>query len=45
MSNRIGNYFAGVGYKKGDVVALFMESRPEFVCMWLGLNKVTPIIS
>ena len=26
--------------KKGDVVSLFMESRPEFVGFWLGLAAI-----
>lgn len=28
------------GYKKGDVVALFMENSIEFVACWLGLAKL-----
>lgn len=40
FSNRIANYFHDRGYRKGDVVALFMESRPEFVMIWLGLAKI-----
>ena len=39
-SNRIANYFKSQGYKKGHVVALFLESCPEFVCIWLGLSKL-----
>ena len=39
-SNRIANYFKSQGYKKGEVVALFLESCPEFVCLWLGLSKL-----
>lgn len=39
-SNRIANYFKSKGYKKGDIVALFLESCPEFVCIWLGLSKL-----
>jgi solute carrier family 27 fatty acid transporter 1/4 len=39
-SNAIGNYFYEQGYRKGDVVAIFMESRPEFVMLWLGLAKI-----
>ena len=39
-SNRIANYFKSQGYKKGDTVALFLESCPEFVCIWLGLSKL-----
>ena len=40
MSNRVGNYFSSLGLKKGDTVSLFMENRPEYVCVWLGLCKV-----
>jgi len=39
-SNRVANYFYEQGFRKGDVVAIFMESRPEFVMMWLGLAKI-----
>jgi acyl-CoA synthetase (AMP-forming)/AMP-acid ligase II len=28
------------GFRKGDVVALFMMNRPEFVATWMGLAKV-----
>jgi len=38
--NRIANYFQTQGFRKGDNVALFMENRPEYVCMWLGLSKL-----
>lgn len=39
-SNRVANYFLSLGYLKGDVVALFMENRPEYVATWLGLAKI-----
>ena len=39
-SNQIANYFKSQGYKKGEVVSLFLESCPEFVCLWLGLSKL-----
>ena len=39
-SNRIANDFLGRGYAKGDAVALFMENRPEYVGVWLGLAKI-----
>lgn len=39
-SLKIAKYFKNAGYKKGDVVGLFMESRPEYVCIWLGLGRV-----
>lgn len=44
LSNRIANIFQQNGYKKGDVVGLFMENRPEFVAIWLGLSKIGVII-
>lgn len=44
MSNRVANLFQQHGYKKNDVVALFMENRPEFICIWLGLSKLGVIV-
>lgn len=44
-TNRIANFFKSKGYEKGDVVALFMENRPEYVFMWLGLAKIGVISS
>ena len=40
FSNRIANYFKTQGYQKGDVIALFLESCPEYVGIWLGLSKL-----
>ena len=40
FANRIANYFKSQGCKKGDKVALLLESCPEFVCIWLGLSKL-----
>ncbi|XP_075213342.1 long-chain fatty acid transport protein 4-like [Lycorma delicatula] len=39
-SNRIANVFKSHGFRKGDTVALMLENRPEFVCIWLGLCKL-----
>lgn len=39
LSNRVANAFLEQGFQPGQEVALFMESRPEFVAMWLGLAK------
>jgi len=39
LSNRIANAFLEHGFQPGQEVALFMESRPEFVAIWLGLAK------
>lgn len=44
FSNRIANLFQQYGYKKGDVVGLLMENRPEFVATWLGLSKIGVIV-
>ncbi|CAK8685496.1 unnamed protein product [Clavelina lepadiformis] len=40
FSNSIGNYFFDCGYRSGDVVSIFVENRPEFVALWLGLSKI-----
>lgn len=40
----MANVFKSHGYKKGDVVALFMENKPEFVATWLGLTKLGVIV-
>ncbi|NWV01981.1 S27A1 protein, partial [Upupa epops] len=39
-SNAVANYFQQQGFGTGDVVAIFMESRPEFVGLWLGMAKI-----
>lgn len=39
MSNRVANAFLEHGFQPGQEVAVFMESRPEFVAIWLGLAK------
>ncbi|XP_066205552.1 long-chain fatty acid transport protein 1 [Saccopteryx leptura] len=38
-SNAVANVFSQLGLVSGDVVAIFMEGRPEFVGLWLGLAK------
>lgn len=39
-SNQIANYFKNQGFKKGDCVALLLENRLEYPCIWLGLSKI-----
>lgn len=39
-SNKVANAMLDNGFKKGDVVGLLMENRPEFVGIWLGMSKV-----
>lgn len=40
LSNRIAWYFKRKGFKPGDVIALLMETQPEYVFIWLGLAKI-----
>lgn len=44
-ANRCAHYFAGRGFKKGDVVALLMDNRPEYLILEAGLAKLGVIIS
>ena len=39
IANRIANAAIDAGLKPGDVAALMMHNRPEFVLIWLGLAK------
>ncbi|KFQ55480.1 Long-chain fatty acid transport protein 1, partial [Nestor notabilis] len=39
-SNAVANCFYQQGFRVGDVIAIFMESRPEFVGLWLGMAKI-----
>ncbi|XP_074601374.1 long-chain fatty acid transport protein 4-like [Brevipalpus obovatus] len=38
--NLVADYFYHEGYRKGDEIALLMESRPEYIGIWLGLAKI-----
>jgi solute carrier family 27 fatty acid transporter 1/4 len=39
-SNRVAQVFLAAGYRKGDVMGLFMGTCPQYVCIWLGLAKL-----
>ncbi|XP_013118526.2 long-chain fatty acid transport protein 4 [Stomoxys calcitrans] len=39
-SNKVGSYFKSKGLRRGDCVAVLLEGRPEYVCLWLGLSKI-----
>jgi fatty-acyl-CoA synthase len=41
----VANWAVSIGLKQGDVVALLMDNRPEFVWTWLGLAKIGVVIS
>lgn len=40
----MANVFKSQGYKKGDVIALYLENKPEYVGIWLGLSKIGVIV-
>jgi len=39
-ANRIANAAHRMGLQRGDVVALLMENRPEFIVTWAGFAKL-----
>ena len=39
-ANRVAHWAESEGLRRGDVVALLMENRPEFVAIWLGLSRI-----
>jgi len=39
-ANRISHYYLGKGIKKGDVVALMIDNRPELMACVIGLSKI-----
>uniref|UniRef100_A0A0G4I2U5 AMP-dependent synthetase/ligase domain-containing protein n=1 Tax=Chromera velia CCMP2878 TaxID=1169474 RepID=A0A0G4I2U5_9ALVE len=44
-ANRVAHWAAKAGVRKGDVVALLMENRLEFIWIWLGFAKVGAVIA
>ena len=44
-ANQIAHYFLSIGTKKGDVVAVMLENRPELIATVLGLAKIGVIIA
>ena len=39
-ANRYARWAASLGIGKGDVVALLMPNRPEYLAIWIGIAKV-----
>lgn len=39
-ANQIAHYFLSLGAKKGDVVAVMLENRPELIATVIGLAKI-----
>src|SRR5262249_30102050 len=44
-ANRYAHWAMGRGIRKGDVVALFMEGRPEYLQAWLGMLKLGAVVA
>lgn len=44
-ANRYARWAQGQGIAKGDVVALFMENRPEYLMAWLGVVKLGGVVA
>ena len=40
LSLQIARYFYGKGFQKGETIALFMETRVEYACFWVGLARL-----
>uniref|UniRef100_A0A4W6C6B6 Arachidonate--CoA ligase n=1 Tax=Lates calcarifer TaxID=8187 RepID=A0A4W6C6B6_LATCA len=39
-SNKVANLLLERGFREGDVIALFMENRSQYVGLWLGMAKI-----
>lgn len=39
-ANQVAHWAIEQGFKQGDVVALLMDNRPEFIFFWMGLAKI-----
>ncbi|ARN83573.1 long-chain-acyl-CoA synthetase [Methylocystis bryophila] len=44
-SNRYARWAIDNDLRKGDVVALMMENRAEYVAIWLGLNRAGVVVA
>jgi fatty-acyl-CoA synthase len=44
-ANRYAHWGAGIDIRRGDVVALLMENRPEYLIAWLGLLKLGAVVA
>jgi fatty-acyl-CoA synthase len=40
LASRTAHAARGLGLRRGDVAALLMENRPEFLATWMGLAKL-----
>lgn len=40
LANRYANWAISIGLRAGDVVAIFMSNRPDYIAAWYGLSKI-----
>jgi len=40
VANQTAHWFQSIGLKKGDLIALDMDNRPEFITTWMGMAKL-----
>ncbi|XP_037946768.1 long-chain fatty acid transport protein 4 [Teleopsis dalmanni] len=40
VMNKVGSYFKTIGLQRNDCVVLLMETRVEYICIWLGLSAI-----
>jgi acyl-CoA synthetase (AMP-forming)/AMP-acid ligase II len=40
LANKFANFFASQGLRKGDVAAMMMTNKPEYICIELALAKI-----
>lgn len=44
-ANQYAHWFLQTGLKKGDVVGLLMENRPEYFALWVGITSVGGVVA
>jgi fatty-acyl-CoA synthase len=44
-ANRYAHWALAQGLEKGDVVALYMPNRPEYMAIWIGLTRVGVVVA
>lgn len=40
LANRYANWALSIGLRAGDVIAVFMNNRPDYVACWYGMAKI-----
>jgi fatty-acyl-CoA synthase len=44
-ANRYARWALANGIRKGDVVCLLMQNRPEFMALWLGVTRIGGVVA